>query len=78
MDDRQSHPITVHLGAFGREEANAVAAELERAGIAWWVKEPGWFSQIWEYGVRLFVDKSRLAEARAIAQRILAERAARG
>ena len=78
MGDPQSHPITVHLGAFGREEAKAVAAELERAGIAWWVKEPGWFSQIWEYGVRLFVDKSRLAEARAIAQRVRAERTARG
>jgi hypothetical protein len=68
-------PITtVHLGQFTRETANEIAGELEQAGIVWWYKEPGYLSQVWEMGVRLFVDKSRLAEAKAIRDRIVAER----
>jgi hypothetical protein len=62
---------TVYLAAFTNEHANAVAEKLEEAGIAWWYKQPGFFSRIWEYGaVRLFVDKSRLEEAQHIAQEI--------
>ena len=64
---------TVHLGQFTREHANAIAGELERAGIAWWYKEPGLLSSIWEQGVRLFVDRNRLGEARAIAARVLGQ-----
>ena len=69
---------TVHLGQFTRETANEIAGELESAGIVWWYKEPGFLSQVWEYGVRLFVDKERLAEARAIAERVSAERRPEG
>lgn len=65
---------TVHLGQFTRENANAIAGELEAMGIKWWYKEPGWLSQAWEFGVRLFVDRARLDEARSIARRVLAER----
>lgn len=65
---------TVHLGQYTRETANEIAGELEKAGMVWWYKEPGWLSQVWEYGVRLFVDKSRLAEAKVIAERIVAAR----
>jgi hypothetical protein len=65
---------TVHLGQYTRETANEIAGQLEEAGIIWWYKEPGWLSQVWEYGVRLFVDKSRLAEAKVIADRIVAAR----
>ena len=65
---------TVHLGQYTRETANEIAGELESAGIIWWYKEPGWLSQVWEYGVRLFVDKKRLKEAKAIAERIVAAR----
>jgi hypothetical protein len=65
---------TVHLGQFSRETANEIAGELEARGITWWYKEPGWLSQVWEYGVRLFVDKRRLPEAKEIADRIVAER----
>jgi hypothetical protein len=68
---------TVHLGQFTRETANEIAGELEGAGIVWWYKEPGWIAQAWEFGVRLFVDKKRLVEAKAIAARITAERARR-
>lgn len=64
---------TVHLGQYTREHANAIAGELEAAGIVWWYKEPGWMSTLWEQGVRLFVDKDRLPEARQIAERVLAE-----
>ena len=51
----------------------AIAGRLERAGIAWWYKAPGYLSQIWEHGVRLFVDRERLEEARAIAEAVLSE-----
>jgi hypothetical protein len=63
---------TVHLGQFSHEHADQIAGELERAGIAWWYKAPGFFSQIWELGVRLFVDRNRLDEAQAIAAKVLA------
>lgn len=62
---------TVHLGQFTHEHANEIAGELERAGIAWWYKAPGFFSQIWEHGVRLFVDRERLREAEEIAAHVL-------
>lgn len=65
---------TVHLGQFTRETANEIAGALESAGIVWWYKEPGFFGQIWEFGVRLFVDRERLGEAKVIAARIVAER----
>lgn len=64
---------TVHLGAFTHDHAEAIAGELEKAGIVWWYKTPGFFSQIWERSVRLFVDKERLLEAHAIADRVLTD-----
>lgn len=66
-----SSPKTVHLGQFTREHANAIAGELEAAGIVWWYKQPGFISAVWEHGVRLFVDRERLDEARAIVERVL-------
>jgi hypothetical protein len=66
---------TVHLGQYTRESANTIAGELEEAGIVWWYKEPGWLSSLWEHGVRLFVDKARVAEAKEIARRVVDERA---
>jgi hypothetical protein len=63
--------ITVHLGQFTRDHANTIAGRLEEAGIVWWYKEPGSISRIWEYGVRLFVDRDRLDEARAIVATVL-------
>ena len=64
---------TVHLGQFTHEHAEAIAGELEGAGIVWWYKQPGYISSVWEYGVRLFVDRERLDEARAIVDRVLGE-----
>jgi hypothetical protein len=69
---------TVHLGQYSRESANLIAAELEERGIVWWYKEPGYLAQVWERGVRLFVDKRHLEEAREIAERVVAERERRG
>ncbi len=65
---------TVHLGQFSRETANAIAGRLEEAEIVWWYKEPGWLASLWEQGVRVFVDKKRLAEAQVIAARVTAKR----
>ncbi len=65
--------ITVHLGQFTREHANAIAGRLEEAGIVWWYKEPGSISKLWEHGVRLFVDRDRLVEAREIVAAVLAD-----
>lgn len=78
MNARRGYPrdpgaVTVHLGQFTWEHANAIAGELERAGITWWYKEPGPISRLWERGYRLFVDRTRLDEARAIAERVLRE-----
>ncbi len=78
MSDHSENITTVHLGQYTRETANEIAGELEHAGIVWWYKEPGFFSQIWEFGVRLFVDRARLAEAQSIAERISSERSGRG
>lgn len=78
MTDPSKNITTVHLGQFTRETANEIAGELEAADIVWWYKEPGYLSQIWEFGVRLFVDRARLDEARSIADRITSERSALG
>ena len=64
---------TVHLGQYTHEHAEAIAARLEAAGIVWWYKAPGPISVIWERGVRLFVDRDRLEEATAIADRVLGD-----
>ena len=62
---------TVQIGQFTHEHAEAIAGELEGAGIVWWYKQPGYFSSIWEKGVRLFVDRERLAESQEIARQVL-------
>lgn len=63
---------TVYLGEYTHAHAETMAGEFEAAGIVWWYKAPGFLSQIWEHGVRLFVDRDRLDEAKAIADRVLA------
>ena len=62
---------TVHLGQFTPEHAETIAGKLEGAGITWWYKQPGFFSSIWEKGVRLFVDEERLTESQEIARRVV-------
>jgi hypothetical protein len=63
---------TTYLGQFTWEHANAIAERLEQAQIVWWYKQSGAIAR-WlfrEWGVRLFVDESKLDEARAIARTI--------
>jgi hypothetical protein len=65
------HITTVHLGRYTREHANEIAEKLEERDIVWWYKDPGYLSGLWEKGVRLFVDRKRLDEAKRIADDIL-------
>jgi hypothetical protein len=69
---------TVYLGQYTHEHAEAIAGRLEEAGIVWWYKVPGFLSVVWEHGVRLFVDRERLEEARAMAEAVLAGDQAEG
>jgi hypothetical protein len=40
---------------------------IDRAGIVWWAKGPGaGITRLWDREVHLFVDSTRLDEARAI------------
>lgn len=64
---------SAYLGQFTDETANEIAGLLEEAGIPWSYKQAGWLTQILfvgEWGTRLFVDASRLDEARAIVERL--------
>lgn len=72
MDERVE---TVYLGQFTWEHAEAIAERLEEAGIEWWHKQSGSIMRVLsaaDWGVRLFVDKRRLEDARAIARAIVA------
>jgi hypothetical protein len=64
---------TTYLGQFTWEDSNAIAKELEAAGIGWWHKQAGPIARFFfagEWGVRMFVETSRIEEARAIADRV--------
>ena len=63
---------TVYLGQFTHEHAEAIAKGLEEAGIVWWHKQAGRWGRVLfaEWGVRLFVDKARMEEAREIVRRV--------
>lgn len=71
MGEKPPRVQTTYLGQFSWERANAIAKELEAAGIAWWYKQAGTFSRIFfsEWGVRMFVDGSRAQEVREIVER---------
>jgi hypothetical protein len=64
---------SAYLGQYTDEVANEIAAALEHADIMWSYKQAGSLTRIFfmaEWGTRLFVDSSRLDEARAIAKEI--------
>lgn len=64
---------TVYLGQYTEDHAEAIAKELEEAGIVWWHKQSGRIGRVLfagDWGVRLFVDEARLDEAREIAKRV--------
>ena len=59
---------TVHLGAFTPEHGVEIARRFNDAGIAYWAKTPsGFFTRLWERDVHVFVDRTKLERARAIA-----------
>ena len=61
---------SVYLGQFTWEHSNVIAEELEKAGIAWSYKQAGGITRALfagDWGVRLFVEKERLEDARRIA-----------
>lgn len=67
---------TTYLGQFGYQRADRVAKALGEAGITWWRKEAGRLTRflfIGEWGVRLYVDSSRLGEAREIVAKVSTE-----
>ena len=65
---------TVHLCACSPLHAQQVGAALEEAGIVWWEKPPSaGLLAFLDRESNLFVDRTRLAEARAIAETILQE-----
>lgn len=64
---------TTYLGNYAWATANDIAGALEDAGIMWWCKNPGTMTRVLfaEFGVRMFVERARLDEARGIARRIV-------
>ena len=63
---------TVHLDGFTPEHGVEIAHRLEEAGVAYWAKAPtGFFTRLWDRDVHLFVDRSKLEQARAIARRVI-------
>lgn len=62
--------MTVHLGQYLPAHAEAIGDELNANGIAWWTKDPGTISRLWQRGIELFVDRDRFEEAQRIASAI--------
>lgn len=72
---------TTYLGQFTEEHAEAIAKALAEAGIVWWHKASGRLVRTLfagDWGVRLFVDSSRLDEAREVVRRVAAGQAGGG
>lgn len=68
-----SETRTVELGQYLDERAGAIAARLEDAGIAHWVKRSGGLTRLLsagDWGTRVFVDADRLEEARLLADEV--------
>ncbi|HJR18813.1 MAG TPA: hypothetical protein VJ922_03750 [Actinomycetota bacterium] len=66
---------TTHLGQFTEEHAEAIAKALEEAGMVWWHKSSGRLVRTLfagDWGVRIFVDSTRLDEAKEIVRRVAA------
>jgi hypothetical protein len=64
---------TVELGQFTDDNAERIAAKLEKAGITWWHKSSGRFVRLLsaaDWGTRIYVDRDRIEDAKRIAARI--------
>lgn len=72
---------TTYLGQFTEEHAEAIAGALEEAGIVWWHKASGRLVRTLfagDWGVRIFVDSSRLDEAKDVVRRVAAAAGEKG
>ena len=73
MTGDQQSLRTVYLGQFTHEHAEAIAGALEEAGIAWTYKQFGRLTKLFfagDWGVLMFVDSTRIDEARSIVSRL--------
>ena len=64
---------TAYLGQFERPRADRIAGALEEAGIAWTYKEFGRLAKfffIGDWGIRLYVDESRVDDVREVLARL--------
>jgi hypothetical protein len=64
---------TAYLGQFVHENAERIAAALEEAGISWTYKQFGGLTKFFfagDWGVRIYVDASRVEEATEIVSRL--------
>jgi len=67
---------TTYLGQYTWEDANRIAGRLTAADIVWWEKQSGAIMRVLssaDWGVRLFVDEARVADARAIAESVVGD-----
>ena len=70
---------TAYLGQYMDETANDIVEKLVEANIPWTYKQATFITRALfagEWGTRLFVDETRLEEARAIAKDVTGEDAA--
>lgn len=61
---------TTYIGQFTDENADRIVDAFDEAGIRWHAKSSGAFVRVIfaaDWGVRLFVEDERLAEARELA-----------
>lgn len=78
---REPRVSTTYLGQFTEEHAEAIAGALEEAGIVWWHKASGRLVRTLfagDWGVRIFVDTSRLDEAKDVVRRVAAASGEKG
>jgi hypothetical protein len=67
---------TAYLGQYMDETANDIVEELVKANIPWTYKQASAITRALfagEWGTRLFVDATRLDEAREIAKTVTGE-----
>lgn len=67
---------TAYLGQYMDETANDIVEALVHADIAWTYKQASFITRALftgEWGTRLFVDATRLDEAKEIADRVMRE-----
>ncbi|MDX1658425.1 MAG: hypothetical protein R3343_06365 [Nitriliruptorales bacterium] len=65
---------TVYLDQYLDENAEKIGKALDEADIVWWSKTSGRFVRAFfagDWGTRIYVERDRLDEARAIAEDVL-------